>query len=200
MAGTSDSWRGTALGVGYGRLYGQMGTAAGGGRHTLDASTNTPDSTANASAFHFGVTDKGSKFGIKVSYTDFYGDEFRGPLVTTVDKVEMNIAATLLAVTDMDVIKNILAGVGTYSTASGYKQVTIGALAIAYQSVVNIFPLVEDPTKVGVFALYSAINKAGVEWDQARVSRAGIPVDFMAYEVTTRATADTLGNYWKQIA
>lgn len=199
MAGTSDAWRGTALAIGYGRLYGQMAIPSAGARHTIDASTLTPDSTANPNAFHFGVTDKGAKFSIKAEYTDFMADEFRGPLATTVSKVEMSIAAALLATTDMDVIKNILAGVGTYSTSTGYKQVTIGSLAIAYQSVVDIFPLVEDTTKVGVFALYSAINKAGVEWEQGRTSRGSIPVEFQGYEITTRATADTLGNYWKQI-
>lgn len=199
MAGTAVSWKGTALAQSAGQLWGQMGTPSAGGRHTLHTD-GTPDATANPNAFHFGVTEKGSKFGVKVDYTKYYADEFRGPLTTSVNKVEMYIAANLLAVTDMDVVKNVLAGVGTYSTASGYKQVTIGALAIAYQSVVNIFPLVEDTTKFGIFALYSAINESGVEWEQGRTSMGSIPVMFSGYEVTTRAAADTLGNYWKQIA
>ena len=198
MAGTADSWRGTALAAGYGRLYGQMATPGASARHTL-FSDGTPDATANPNAFHFGVTDKGSKLSVKVNYTDFTADEFRGPLVTIVDKVEMSISTALLAVTDMDVVKNILAGVGTYSTAAGYKQVTIGSLAIAYQSVVLISQMIEDTTKYQVFALYSAINKSGLEWDQARVARGAMPVNFMGYEVTSRATADTLGNVWKQI-
>ncbi len=199
MAGTSDAWRGTALAIGYGRLYGQMGTPSAGARHTLDATTLTPDSTANPNAFHFGVTDKGVKFTIKPTYTDFGADEFRGPLTTAVTAVEMAISGALIGITDMDVIKNILAGVATYSTSSGYKQNTIGALALAFQSVVDIFPLFEDSTKVGVFAIYSGLNKSGVEWDQGRTTRGATPFQIMAYEVTTRATADTLGNYWKQI-
>jgi hypothetical protein len=176
-----------------------MAVPSAGARHTLDATTLTPDATANPNAFHFGVTDKGVKFTIKPTYTDFGGDEFRSPLTTTVTALEMSIAGAFIAITDLDVIKNVLAGVGTYSTSSGYKQVTIGALAIAFQSVVDIFPLFEDPTKVGVFALYSALNKSGVEWEQGRTTRGATPFSFMGYDVTTRATADTTGNYWKQI-
>src|SRR5438445_6170489 len=135
MAGTADSWRGTALAIGYGRLYGQMAVPGAGARHTL-FSDGTPDATASPNAFHCGVTDKGAKFAIKAEYTDFGADEFRGPLTTAVTKVEMSISAALLGITDLDVIKNILAGVGTYSTAAGYKQIAVGSLAIAFQSVV----------------------------------------------------------------
>ncbi len=197
MAGTAVSWKGTALAAKDGQLWGQLAIPGAGARITLHTD-GTPESVANPTAFHFGVTKAGAKLSIKVGYQKFYADEFRGPLITNVDKVDMMIAASLLAVTDLDVVKNILAGVGTYSTSSGYKQVTIGSLAIAYQCVACIFPLIEDTTKWGVFNVYSSINESGVEWDQGRVVMGEMPVSFAGYEVTTRAAADTLGNYWKQ--
>lgn len=199
MAGTADSWRGTALNIGFGRFYGQLAVPGAGGRLTLDATTNTPDSIANPNAFHFGVTQSGAKLDIKVTYNDFQADEFRGPLATIVTSVAMSIDMSLEAGTDMDVVKNLLAGVGTYATGAGFKEVAIGSLTIAYQCVAHVFPLVEDPTKVGVFMIYNGINKTGVGFEQARTKQGVIPVNFMGYEVTTRALTDTLGKYWKQI-
>lgn len=198
MAGTAVAWRGTALAQNQTQLWGQLGTPAAGGRITL-ATDGTPDATANPNAFHYGVTRAGAKHAIKPKYQKYFADEFRGPLVTGVDEVEMSIAAELLAVTDMDVVKNLLAGIGTYSTAAGYKEVSIGALAIAYQCIASIFPLIEDPTKWGVFNIYSTINESGIEWSQGRKQMGGMPVMFSGYEVTTRAAADSLGSYWKQI-
>lgn len=199
MPGTAVSWKGTALAAKDGQVWGQLATPGASARLTLHTD-GTPDSTANPNAFHYGVTKDGSKLSVKVSYIKHRGDEFRGPLLAVVDEVEMMIACSLLAVTDMDVIKNILAGVGTYSTASGYKQVNIGSLAIAYQSLACIFPLIEDTTKFGIFNIYSGINESGIEWQQGRKTMGEIPVAFNGYEVTTRAATDTMGNYWKQIA
>ncbi len=199
MAGTAVSWKGTALAAKDGQLWGQLATPGASARLTLDTD-GTPDATANASAFHYGITKAGAKLSIKVGYIKHKADEFRGPIHTIVDSLDMMIAASLLAVTDLDVVKNVLAGVGTYSTASGYKQVTVGSLAIAYQSIACIFPLVEDTTKWGIFNIYKSINESGIEWDQGRTALGEMPVVFSGYEVTTRAAADTMGNYWKQIA
>lgn len=204
MAGTARSWRTTALAQNAGDLWGSLAIPAASARMTLTAPASgtgkTPDATENASAFHFGATKAGSKLMIKPTYDKFNVDEFRGPIVTNVGAVEMMIAAELVAVTDMDVIKNLLAGVGTYATASGYKQVTIGQLAIAYQSVALIFPLIEDTARNGVFHLYSSISDSGVEWTQSRKELGFVPANFTGFEVTTRAAIDTLGNYWKEIA
>lgn len=199
MAGTPVAWRGTELAQNVGQLWGQLAVPGAGARITLHTD-GTPESVANPNAFHYGVTREGSKVSIKGSFTDYYADEFRGPLITNVEKIDMMIAAELLAVTDMDVVKNLLAGVGTYSTAAGYKQVQIGSVAIAYQCLALIFPLISDTTKWGVFNIYNTVNKAGIEWQQGRKTLGGMPVEFMGYEVTSRAAADTLGNYWKQIA
>lgn len=199
MAGTAVNWRGTALAQNATQLWGLLAVPSAGGRITLHTD-GTPESVANPTAFHYGETRAGAKHSIKPTYAKYYADEFRGPIVTNVDAVEMSIAAELLAVTDMDVVKNLLAGVATYSTASGYKQNTVGALAIVYQCLASIFPLIEDTAKWGVFNIYSTLNESGIEWEQSRKALGGMPVMFSGYEVTTRAAADTLGNYWKQIA
>lgn len=199
MAGTAVAWRTANIAQNAGQFWGSLAIPGGGARITLHTD-GTPESVANPTAFHYGATKAGSKVMIKSSNTKFYVDEFRGPIVTNVDTVEMGISAELVGVTDMDVIKNLLPGVGTYSTAAGYKQVTVGTIAIAYQSVAVIFPLIEDTTKWGVFNLYSSINDSGVEWAISRKELGFTPISFVAYELTSRSAADTMGNYWKQIA
>lgn len=204
MAGTARSWRTTALAQNAGDLWGSLAIPSASARMTLTAPASgtgkTPDATENTTAFHFGATKAGSKLMIKPSFDKFNVDEFRGPIVTNVGGVEMGINCELVGVTDMDVIKNLLAGVGTYSTASGYKQVTIGSLAIAYQCVALVFPLIEDTSRNGVFMMYSALSDSGVEWTQSRKELGFVPANFVGFEVTTRAATDSLGNYWKEIA
>lgn len=199
MAGTSPSWRSTNLIVREGQLWGQLAIPSASARLTLDTD-GTPDSTANSAAFHYGHTTDGFKCRVKASYIEHTPDEDPYPIVSVIDKVEMAIAGTLIGITDMDVIKNLLSGLGTYSTASGYKQVTMGDFAIAYQSLALVFPLFEDTAKFGVFHLYSTFNKVGVEFDVGRTKMGATPVEFMGHGISTRATTDRVGNYWKQIA
>jgi hypothetical protein len=93
----------------------------------------------------------------------------------------------------------MLPGVGTRGTGAGYDYTSIGVKAIAYDCVINVFQLIEDVTKYGWFQLYSAINDSGVEWAQSRKELGFTPVNMVGFEVTTRASTDTLGQFGKQI-
>jgi hypothetical protein len=203
---TAKSWRTTALAQNAGNLWGSLAIPSAGSRLLIHVADGTPDATANATAFHFGATDKGAKLMIKSSMDKFSVDEFRGPVATNIGSIEMGISASLVAITDMDVMTHLLPGVGTYSTgiASGdyvaFKMIQVGIKAITYQSVACIFPLIEDTSKWGVFNIYSALSDSGVEWEQARTTRGSTPANFMGFELTSRAATDTLGQYWKQIA
>jgi len=199
MAGSTPTWRSTALAVLEGQLWGQLAIPAADARVTLHTD-GTPESVANPNAFHYGHTKDGSKCRIKASYIEHYADESPSPLVSVVDKVEMAIAGALLAVTDLDVVKNLLTGVGTYSTASGYKQVRIGDFAIAYQSLALIWPTFASGTYFNVFHLYSTFNKVGIEFDVGRNKMGETPFEFMGHTISTRATTDHTGNYWQTIA
>jgi hypothetical protein len=199
MAGTAVSWKTTNIALNPGQLWANLAIPGAGARLTLDAD-GTPDATANPSALHLGATKAGAKFMVKSTVTNVQVDEFRAPISSFVDAVQMGISAELVGVTHSELLAFLLPGVGTYSTASGYKQVTIGSKAIVYSSIACIFPLIEDVTKYGVFHIYSGLNDAGVEWAQARTELGGTPVSFVGYEITSRAVADTLGNVWKQIA
>lgn len=199
MAGTATSWKTTNIALNAGQLWANLAIPGASARLTLDAD-GTPDATANPSALHLGATKAGAKFMVKSSVTKYNVDEFRAPISASITAVEMGISCELVGVTHSELLAFLLPGVGTYSTASGYKQVTMGSKAIAYSSIACIFPLIEDTSKYGIFHLYSAINDSGVEWAQSRTELGFTPVSFVGYEITSRAAADTIGNSWKQIA
>jgi len=197
---STPQWRTNAIALNQGQLWGNLALPGAAARVTLHTD-GTPDAITNTTAFHYGATKAGSKLSVKSQQTKFYVDEFRGPIVTNIDQIDMSIAGELVGVTDMDVMTNLLPGVGTYATtASTFKEIRIGIKAITYQCIAVIFPLIEDTTKFGIFNIYSGLNDAGAEWTQSRKELGFTPFNFIGYELTTRAVTDTLGNYWKQIA
>lgn len=198
MAGTATDWKTAKIAQNAGQLWRGLAIPGAGARLTL-ATDGTPDATANPNAKHLGATKAGAKLMVKSSSTKFTVDEFKGAIRTNIDSVEMGISAELVGVTDMDLMEWLLPGVGTKTSASGYEQVTVGSKTITYDSIALIFPLVEDTSKYGVFHIYSGHNDAGVEWAQSRKELGFTPISIVAYEITTRATADTLGSIWKQV-
>lgn len=200
---TAKNWRATALAQNPGNLWGSLAIPGASARLRIHEADGTPDATANASAFHFGGTKAGAKLMIKPNFKNYNIDEFRAPILTNIDAIEMGIAAELAAITDIVAMTHMLPGIGTYATgaASGddaaYSELRIGSKAIAYQSVALIFALIENTAEWGVFHLYSALNNSGMEWQQSRVEQGFTPANFMGFEITTRAATDTLGIYWK---
>lgn len=199
MAGTSLSWKTTNIILGAGQLFANMAIPGAGARATLDATTKTPDSTANPNAIHLGATQAGTKVMIKTQLEEYYVDEFAAAVATNVSQVDASMEGGLVGVTDMDLLELLTPGMGTESAGSGYAQVTMGQRAIVYTSVALIAPLIEDTTKVMVVQFYKALNTTGVEINFGRKDLAFTPFNFKAYEVTTRAAADTLANVWKEV-
>lgn len=195
MAAVTDAWKTTNIAQNMGRLYRTVAVPGAGAYPTV--ASGILDSGV---AVHMGATKEGSKVMVKTSLEKYYVDEFRGPIVTAVSTVEAGISAELVGVTDMQLAAYLLPGVGTRTTGTGYDYVTIGSKAIAYDCVVLTFSLIEDTTKSGWFMLYNALNDTGVEWAQGRKTFGGAPVSFVGYEVTSRATADTLAQFGKTIA
>lgn len=202
---TAKNWRTTAQTYNPGNFWGNLAVPGAGARLRLHIADGTPDATANASAFHYGATKGGSKLMIKSTFTDLRVDEFRGPVSTTIDTVEMGISAELIATTDLVMMNKLLPGVGTYATGASsgddaaYTEIRVGVTSLSYQSCALIFALIEDSTKWGVFNLYNALNNAGVEWAATRKEAGFTPISFVGYELTSRAATDTLGCYWKTL-
>lgn len=199
MAGTADAWGTTNIALNFGKLYRGCAVPGAGARPTLDATTGTPDATANPSAVHMGATKDGVEFKINSTLSEYPVDEFTSPIITSVDQVEMGITGNLVAVTNMQHLAALLPGVGTRSTAAGYDYVTIGTKAIAYDCILDTYQLIEDTTKYGWFMLYNAFNSNGVGWMQKRKELGATAFAYKGLAVTSRAAADTVGQVGKQI-
>lgn len=202
---TAKNWRVAASTMNPANIWGGLAIPGAAARLRIHEADGTPDATANASAFHYGATKAGVDLMIAPTYSKFYADEFRGPIITNVDSLEMGIAAELLALTDIVAMNRLLPGVATYATGAlsgddaAYTESRIGIKAIAYESLAAIFELRETAGEWGVFHLYSALNDAGMKWKQGRKEQGGTPVNFVGFEITTRAATDTLGCYWKTL-
>jgi hypothetical protein len=48
--------------------------------------------------------------------------------------------------------------------------------------------------------MYAGLNEAGLSHAISRKGMAEIPFKFVAYGIASRAAADRVGNYWRQVA
>lgn len=203
MAGTPNNFRLTGRVLGPGLVWAGLAVPAASARLTLavvDAEGFiTPDATANPNAYAVGATKDGVTVSAKATRQKYFVDEIKPPVDTSLEQVEMSIAANLMGIADEKVSALVMAGFGTYSTAAGYKQNTIGFVADAFTGIALIAPMREDPTKVFVFHIYKSINESGIAWKTGKSGLADTPVQFEGYAITTRTPADQLGNYWWQI-
>lgn len=198
MAGTTDNYRTTDILLGAGRLYVNVGIPANNARLAIDATTLTPDSAS--SAVHAGATKAGAKLTVTTSWDEYFVDEFPDPIVTNLSQTGMQFEGELAGVLDMTLLEYLSPGAGTYSTASGYKQLTVGRRATTYTGVAVVAPRADDSTKVVVAHIYKAVNTAGITMDFGRKTQGFTPFNFKGYAIGTRDADDTLGIIWHTIA
>jgi hypothetical protein len=199
MAGTAKNYDSTTITVGFADLWAGLAVPAGAARLTLDAD-GTPDATANPDAIHLGHTAEGNTLTINFTKTDYYVDETPFPIKTSIDQSTVELTGNLVQVFDEEVLQVIGAGFATYSTAAGYKQLTLGTkAALPYQSVALIGTTPMDDTKQFIIQLYDAINTAGLSVQFGAKVRGQTPFTFSARAITSRTATDALGNYWWEI-
>lgn len=203
MPGTAVNLRTVGRILGPGILWGGLPVPSASARLTLatvDADGYiTPDATANPSAYAIGATKGGVVLEAKSERTKFYADEVYGAIDSKVQQVSMMIKADLYGLMDDKVSALAMAGFGTYSTAAGYKQNTVGYVADAFTGIALIAPQREDPTKVFIFHVYKAICNSGITINVNKSELAASPTEFEGYAIATRTPADQMGNYWWQI-
>lgn len=197
MAGTADNWTVSKVSKSPGKIYVGVAIPGAGARMTLDAD-GTPDATENPNAIHIGMTKEGVKLMVKKETEQDFADEFAAPIRNNVSQTGMAIEGNLLQVLDWDTLEALAAGAGTKGSGSGYEEMTIGRKTLAYTGVVVIFPTEADATKNAVFHIYKGFNTADIDFSVSRQSMAELPFRFEAFEIPTRATADTLGNVWQE--
>lgn len=199
MAGTTTNFAATKIRAGSpGQLWAGLAIPAAGARLTL-AADGTPDATANPNAKHLGLTRAGATFTVKPSFETYMADEYASPIKTLMGGLEGSIEAELLQIFDLEVLKVLTAGFGTFATASGYDEFSLGIGTQAYSSVALIFPTEADITKFAICHLYKAFNESGIDSiGLTRKDMSGLKVRFRGIDITTRATTDSLGKMWIQ--
>lgn len=203
MAGTANNYRITGRILGPGILWGGLAVPAASARLTLatvDADGFiTPDAAANPNAYALGATKGDIVCSAKSTRSKFFVDEIPGAVDSKTQQTEMSIKGSLHGLMDENISKLLTAGFGTYSTAAGYKQNTIGFATDVFSGFALIAPQREDPTKVLIFHIYKGINEGGLEFPVNKSELSASPMMIDGYAITTRTPADQMGNYWWQI-
>lgn len=183
----------------HGWFWYDTATPGAGARLTL-FSDGTPDATANPNAKHLGHTTEGWEMTAQKTSEDQTFDETPVAIDTVITDLPVGLAANLGQTQDISgVLRYLVSGFGTYSTAAGYEQITIGVIPITYAGVALIFPTKADPTKFMTYNLYKALNDSGLANQIRRRGLGNNPVAFKGFAITSRAAADQVGNFWKQI-
>lgn len=199
MPGTNTNYDITSIRAGLpGQLWANLAIPGAGASLTL-AADGTPDAAANPNAKHLGMTKEGAELILKATFEKFFIDEFRNPVHVMLSGSEAMIKASLAQVMDMELFELLTPGVGTKTAGTGFERVTFGQRDIVYTSIAHIFPLTNDPTKFGVWQIYKCYNNEGAGFKVGAKIMSEIPVSFEALDIPSRAKADTLGQYFKQV-
>lgn len=200
MAGTATRYNSALVPMGtIAQLWADLAVPSAGARLTLDAD-GTPDATANPNAVHLGHTDAGITMSAVESVIDFNADEVPYPIGSSLDALEVQITGSALQVQDEELLQILALNFGTYSTNTGYKQLTMGyKTSISYSSVAVIWPSSLGAGDFAVFQLYNARNTSGFNFQLGRRNRSQTDFAIKGYGLTARAAADQMGNYWWQI-
>lgn len=199
MAGTAKSYDATKIILGPGDLWAKVAVPTAGNRLTVHTD-GTPESVANPTAKHIGMTKEGCEVSYKPSVEEFTADELTSPFLSRIVGEVLAIKGEMFQVFDWALLAAMTVG-GTYNTNMAYEELTIGGKSdVVTVSVALIAPDINNPTtKFVVAQLYKSYNKEGWAFRVTRKQPASLPFNFEGQAVTTRASGDQVGNIWKQV-
>ncbi len=201
MAGTADNFVTTDVILGPGKIYAELAIPGAGGRLIL-SSDGTPDATQNPSAVHLGMTESGTAWSVKPTFTNFNADEFLDPIITRVTNEEAVISGSMYQIANMALAK-ILMPTSLRSDLSGTSGLSFGGSGvITYSSVAVVSPIEgsSGPIVYAVFHLYKAFNDAGLAAQITSKKLSATPFAFRGLAIPTRAAGDTVGRFFRQNA
>jgi hypothetical protein len=200
MAGIPKNYAPALVELGPGDAYIFTELPATGARPIITAAADgslTPDGTASAGAIHMGYTGEGCKVLYKPSIVEFTPDESTVPAIVAIQGEPSSIQGNWWQTLDMVTMSKMMAG-GSYSTGSGFSQVTWGGKqTVPTFACMVIAPVYADPTKVMVIMLYKAYNATGFEMEIGRKKVASSPFEFKAQEIGFRPVGDRIGIIYK---
>ncbi len=161
-------------------------------RVTLDAATLTPDSVAHATSKHLGGTEGPVTLSVKPKIGEIRVDQHEGALDVFVESIEATIEAEMKQSEALKLSRAL--GIGSYSTAAGYAQVTFGGTSQPpVISVAAIAPKRTDGTKALVGCLYRVNAVEGIELTMSRKKASTYKVVFRGLIDLTRTAGRQMG-------
>lgn len=198
MAGTSKAYNTAMVELGPGDIWLNVATPGTGARVTIHTD-GTPESVANPSAKHLGMTLEGARLIYTPGLTNYESDEQTAAIITQLSGEEARIEGSSLQILDTALMTYLMAG-ATYAAGAGYESNTLGGKqTVATFSVLYVAPIYADTSKFLVVSLYKAYNAAGWQADLSRKKMAAVPFNFFGLSIASRAAGDQLGNWWKSI-
>lgn len=198
MAGTAKAYNTALVELGPGDIWLNVAVPGAGLNVTLHTD-GTPESVANPSAKHLGMTLEGARLIYTPNPTNYESDEQTAPIITQLAGEEARIEGSSLQILDMALMTYLITG-STFGSAAGYERNTIGGKqTVATFTVLYVAPIFADPTKFFAVTLYKAYNAAGWSADLSRKKMASVPFNFFGLSISTRAAGDQLGNFWKTL-
>ena len=206
MAGTSKSYDATKIVLGPSDLWLNVGLPAAGARLAValnTASELSPEAVGSPSAVHLGMTKEGCTFEYKPEVQSFGSDELTAPHLSRIISESCTIKGEFLQVFDWSILAKMTVGgtrTSNTSTTSGYDQLTMGGLSsISTYPIALIGPDINGGGLYWVVQLYKTYNKSGFTFHVTRKDQSSAPFEFEGLSVTTRASGDQVGNWWKSI-
>jgi len=160
--------------------------------------SGVPDATENPNCKLIGLSENGATCSITKTETEEFFDEYKEPLIRTVDQVKMSIKVDACQILDIDVLSAATVGVGTPQTVSGKKKIQIGEGVVSDTGIAVIAPTRANSAKYAVFHIYSGHNMSNVEFALSRQARSKMSLDFVGVGIASRAAVDRIGAMWWQ--
>lgn len=160
----------------------------------------SPEATANPSAKHIGMTDKGTKSLYTFTKQDATSDEQSAPHLSRIVAEVMSIEGAWKQIIDPVLLTAMTVGATsvTQTSPAGTSLQLGGKQSIATDCIAVIAPQVGDPTKFVVFMIYQGYNESGFELDMTRGGESNSPFKFVAQAIPSRAVGDQLGQVFIQ--
>ena len=201
MAGTAKNYNGNQIVLGPSDLWLDVAVPNAASRLTLDAD-GTPDSTANPTAIHLGMTAAGVTFEYMPEIQDFTSDELTAPHMSRIISEKASLKGEFLQVFNWNLLAKMTVG-GTRNvntnTSTGYEELTMGGVStVSTFSVALIGPDIQGSGQFWVVQLYKTFNKSGFTFAVTRKDQSRAPFEFSGLAVTTRAIGDQIANFWHQ--
>lgn len=184
-------------------FYMNVATPAANAELTIDSTNNihTPETVANPSTVHLGMTTGGCSVLIRPSTENTSSDELTAPYRSLLTDEEVVLSpkgslqfsgAGTTGGTRLTIANQLLIG-STASTPTGKRKLTGGGLStITFRTVLAIWANAEDATKYEYILLYRSFNDAGLAFDLTRRGDASSDLAFRGFADSSRAAGDQI--------